>query len=312
MAGNALLTDRTEPLAVAGSRFLAPLDLAALTTSPHHETLRQTLTSKDTTRIFWKNETERVESLIFEFAKKGVPQQLIRWSGWAANIGEHVKQLPELVEAFRGIKGFHLFAGTEIHDLDTGALRPMICDVPAALKRLDPELVLIGTIPKVSEEPRYVQDYGVVLRVRPDKGYFTTLSDEQTIGVVLQPDVNGTYPWTQEGKESRRISLNLANKGWNNTLVVFGGTLTSPDDLHHSPTEQELLWWTEDARMRPDLKINIILIYGGGGVADKYANDAKWLAENPSVKVVKLNAESIRSTIDQLGITAAWVQKTSN
>ena len=264
------------------------------------QSLRHFLTSKEPMRLLWKSEAERAESLIFEFAQRGVPQQIIRWTGWSGNIGEYGPKLEAVVKGFEGVKGFHMFGGTQVRDLDTGTVKPTVCDIPVALKKADRDLILIGVIPKVSEEPIYKEGLGLVLRVNEKDNHFTTVNDDQNIGIVLQPDVNGRYEWIDEIKESRRQCSRLMEKNWKGTLVVFGGTVTPEQDLKLRNVEQELVWWAKDAKEHPDWDLNIVLIRGSGGVADKYANNPEWLRENPAVKVFDADAAAIAEGLSQL------------
>lgn len=273
--------------------------------------LRQFLTSKAAMELVWKNETERSEKLIFEFAQRGVPEQVIRWTGWSARIGEFKEKLPEVLNAFVGVKGFHMFGGTQVHDLETGSVRPTISDLPLALKRNDPDLILIGIIPKVDVSTRYVQDIGLLLNVRDHSspeakdGHFTRINPDLNIGIMIQPDTNGTFTWQDEARESLRLCANLAQKSWKSNLVVFGGSL-SDKPFKLSTVEQEVVDWSIAARKDEKDQTRIILIKGSGGVADKFANDAKWLSENPCAVVVDLNQESIRETINKLGLVTDW------
>jgi hypothetical protein len=265
------------------------------------QSLRHFLTSTEPMRLLWKSEAERAEALIFEFAQRGVPQQIIRWTGWSGNIGEYGPKLESVVKGFEGVKGFHMFGGTQIRDLDSGVVIPTVCDIPVALKKQDRDLILIGVIPKVSEEPIYKEGLGLVLRVNEKENRFTTVNDDQNIGIVLQPDVNGKYEWIDEIKESRRQCSRLMEKKWKGTLVVFGGTVTPDEDLKLRNVEQELVWWAQDAKAHPDWDLNIVLIRGSGGVADKYANNPDWLRENPSVKVFDADASAIADGLSKLG-----------
>ena len=280
------------------------LDLGGLSLGTH-QNLRELLTSREPMTLLWRSASERAEALIFQLAQRGIPQQMIRWTGWCANIAEHSQQIPIIVEAFKGIKGFHFSGGTEMRDINSGQIKTTVCDIPAKIKGFDHDNVLIGIIPKVSENPTYLRELGIVLRVNPKAGTFTTINEHQNIGIVLQPDVNGKYEWIDEARECRRINANLLSKGWNNTLAVFGGSLESdPDKL--SRVEQELLWWTEDKLKMPGWNINIILFKGSGGVADKYASDSEWLKDKPFIKVVDLNTSSIRSTLKNIGLQGTW------
>lgn len=269
--------------------------------------LKEFLTSHSPMRLLWKNEADRAESLIFEFAQRGVPKQVFRWTGWAGSIGEHGSQLSEMVRAFSGVKGFHMFGGTQIRSLDDGSVIPMVSDIPVKLKQNDHDLILVGIIPKVSEEPLYREGLGIVLGVDEKNNRFTTINDDQNIGIVLQPDVNGHYGWIDEIIESRRQCSRLMDKKWSGNLVVFGGTTTAEGDLKLRNVEQELVWWAKDAQDHSEWDINIILIRGSGGVADKYASNAEWLAANPRVKVFDASAEAIRSGIAGLNnIITDW------
>ncbi len=273
--------------------------------------LRQFLTSRDAMELVWKNETERSEKLIFEFAQRGVPEQVIRWTGWSARIGEFQEKLPEVLNAFVGVKGFHMFGGTQVHDLETGKVRATICDLPLALKRNDQDLILIGIIPKVDLSTRYVQDIGLLLEVKDHSspelkdGHFTRINPDLNIGILMQPDTNGKFTWLDEARESLRLCANLAQKSWKTNLVVFGGTV-STQAFSLWTVEQEVVDWSIAARKDEKDQTRIILIKGSGGVADKFANDAKWLSENPCAVVVDLDQKSIRDAINKLGLVTDW------
>lgn len=261
--------------------------------------------------LLFKSEAERSEALVFQFAQLGVPQQVFRWTGWAGNIGEHGKGLATVYEAFKGLNGFHMFGGTQIRKLSDLSLIPSTGDIPVALKKAavvenNPHFVLIGIIPKVAEEPRLVPGLGLVLQVQkdmaPDKQpeFLTTINSDQNIGVVLQPDVNGTYNWIDEARESLRQSSRLADKGWSTNLIVYGGSATAEGARTLSTVEQELTWWAEASVRNPNKPYNILLIRGSGGVADKYASNESWLAEHPAVRVVDIDTHSIRSALKQM------------
>lgn len=267
---------------------------------PAGVSLREYLKSDLPMKLLWKNASDRAEALIFEFARSGKPEQIFRWTGWSGKIAEHGVQLPALARAFEGVKGFHMFGGTQLHSLDTGAVIPTVADVPVALKKTDADLILVGVIPKVEEEPRYVQGAGIILRVQAEKGYFTTINPDQNIGLVLQPDVNGRYEWIHEIQESHRQCSRLAEKGWASTLVVFGGSPTAPGARKLGNVEQEVRMWAEDARLNPDKNINILLVEDGGGVGQQLANDVEWLAQNPCAHVVRLSDSSIAEAISRL------------
>jgi hypothetical protein len=255
-------------------------------------------------RINWMNAGERSESLVFEYAHPAIPKQVFRWTGWVGNIGSHQSQLPELVSGFNAANGFHLFSGTQIRSLDTGAVIPTIQDVPIAVRKHNPNSVLIGLIPKMEETPLLRQDLGVVMNVNQKAGFYSTLSDDQDLGIVMQPDVNNPSQRVDEIKESRRQCQRLVQKGWPATLIVFGGTPTKDSDLKLRSVEQEIVWWAEDARRNPDANINIILLKGSGGVADLYANNTEWLKANPKVKVVDLEAGKIKSALKELNLSS--------
>ncbi len=273
--------------------------------------LREFLLSKMPTELVWKNDTERSEKLIFEFAQRGVPEQVIRWTGWSANIGEYAKDLPEVLNAFRGVKGFHMFGGTQILDLESGQVRATITDVPVVLKEKDPDLILIGIVPKVDVSTHLVQDIGLLVDVHdhssPDKkdGYFTRVNPDINIGIMIQPDTNHSFTWSDEAKECLRLCANLSKKSWNTTLVVFGGRVSN-QAFTLSTVEQELVDWSMAAKADSNDRTKILLIKGSGGVADKFANDAKWLSENPCAVVVDLNQQSIRDAINKLGLVTDW------
>lgn len=269
-------------------------------------TLREFLSSEHPMRLLWKSENERSETLMFEFAKRGVPQQVIRWTGWAGGTGEYADELASVANAFVGVKGFHMFGGTQIHDIDTGATLPSVCEIPVALKRADSDLILVGIIPKVTEEPKYVPGIGIVVSVRPERGQFTSINSDQNIGIVLQPDVNGTYNWIDEAKESHRQVSKFMSKGWAGTLVICGGSVSKPDSPIASTVEQELRMWAQTAKQNPNLNLNIILVDKTGGVAEKFANDQNWLADKPFVKVVNPSRESIRSAATEIGMETSW------
>lgn len=273
---------------------------------PPGETFASLLKRHGDTRLLVKNQEDRVEALIFEFARRGVAHQVFRWTGWAGAIKDYAPKLKDVADAFTGVKGFHLFGGTQIRDLNSGEVIPTSMDLPVVLKHRDQDLILIGIIPKVEEEPKLISEIGLILRVNEQFNQFTCVHPDQNMGIILQPDVNGTYTWKDEIIESRRLSLRLAEKQWSTNLVVFGGSPTEAGAKSLRNVEQELVWWAEDAKRNPDKKINIFLIKGSGGVADKYAADKEWLAENPSVKVLEMNAHSIHSTLDSLGIISDW------
>ena len=265
--------------------------------------------------LIWKSASERSEALIFQFAALGVPQQVFRWTGWSGKIGDRVDGLVTLHDAFSGVEGFHLFGGTQLRKLSDLSLIPSTGDVPIALRRdaiaaKNSKVVLVGIIPKVAEEPRYLAGLGVVLRVQKEveKGkqaeYVTMINSDQNIGIVLQPDVNGHYEWIDEIRESLRQCERLAEKGWSSNLIVFGGSVTPDGAPKLRNVEQELVWWADLAERNPGQNINILLVRGSGGVADKYASNEAWLAQHPSVKVADLSVESLRSKILEMkGVT---------
>ena len=281
--------------------------LRGLRTETPSLSLRERLTRQGSAmRILWKSGAERAESLIFQFAQRGVPQQFTRWTGWYGNIGEHENQLPTVASSFLGLKGFHVFGGTQIHDLDTGKVRATIGEVPVALKKADSDIVLVGVIPKVEEEPMYIPEVGIVLTVEPEYGHFTVINQDQNIGIVLQPDVNGTYKWSDEADESLRQAGKLMQKGWAANLVLFGGSPTKEGARKKSTCEQELLNWARMAQEHDEFNANIILLRGSGGVADQYAGNQEWLEKNPAVKVFDISKESIQTGLSGLGLECNW------
>ena len=255
-------------------------------------------------RLNWMNAGERSESLVFEYAHPNIPKQVFRWTGWVGNIGSHQAQLPEIVSGFKASDGFHLFSGTQIRSLENGAVIPTIQDVPIAVRKLNPNSVLIGIIPKMEETPLLRQDLGVVIDVNQEAGFYSTVSDDQDLGIVMQPDVNNASQRVDEIKESRRQCQRLVQKGWPATLIVFGGTPTKDSDIKLRSVEQEIVWWAEDARKNPEANINIIILKGSGGVADLYANNTEWLKQNPKVKVVDLDASKIKAVLKELNLSS--------
>ncbi len=251
-------------------------------------------------KLLWASEHENPETLLFSFASRGVPKQLFRWTGWNASIkseaGDYTDGLSTVARAFQNVKGFHFYNGTQIRNLSDGSIIPSVTDVPAALNKIDPEIILLGIIPKVHEEPKLSAEFGLVLKVNEQKGFFTVVNPASDISYVLQPDVNRRHEWLKEAEESFRISTRLAEKGWTANLIVYGGT-TSGSGQKPSIVESELLGWSKASKNFPNLNINIILIKGSGGVADKYSTDSEFLAQNPKVKVITLDTEKIQEAL---------------
>ena len=274
------------------------------------QSLRRLLTSDRTTKFLVENSGERAEALLFEYAARGLPRQVFRWAGWANNTGEYARHIPLVAAAFTEVKGFHNFGGTQIYDLDTGILRPSANDIPVALKQASLErcppgsqedVVLIGVVPKVESECRYLRNMGLVTKVDAETGYFTMVSDVADMAVMIQPDVNNAYTWMDQVKEGARQCCRLMEKGWTGTLVVFGGSPTPQDAMRPRNVEQEIRMWAQAAAEHPDWRLNIILLKGSGGAADQFA--ANLLMPEAPFREVWSKAQSLKDVADYFGVS---------
>lgn len=194
--------------------------------------------------------------------------------------------------------GFCLFGGTRmIYKDNPFRIVPGITEVGPALSLGYPHCVTLGIIVK-ADHMRYTP-HGIVVSSEADKPYATIIHPYQTSCAVLQPSSDTASPWEEEWKECVRIcdSVKSMPGGWGGLLIMYNGGFYA---------RQEVEAWAalgkrEAALGQTDPFWRVLIVNGSGRNADVLANDANFLADNPTVHVCQNDVNDMRRKLTELG-----------
>ena len=234
--------------------------------------------------------TEESVEKAFEFAKAGLPPYAVRFTGMSGfGDQEYRLMLPTLGEVFKQRRGAYLFGGTEIRSLvPPHDVIPTVMTVPLWAKEScvdDPTLALFAIVPRI-DRLRYTQEFGNIILVEPEHGYFTRMAPHQALAVLLQTDPDNPSDWSAEWRECLGILERLRRRRWNSLLVSFnGGGETANEIKAHAK-----LGWP------------VLLIEDSGRKTQEIAEDSEFRSKFPNVHSAPCDVDSINAKLDELGV----------
>ena len=150
---------------------------------------------------------------------------IIRFTGGCANMEECDAQgLYELFEdSFAYFSGAMLFGGTRMLKISNPKkVIPGVTEIVARLKKICPNSVSLGVIPRTQELK--LTDYGLCVATEPDKDCFTVVHPEQDICLVVQISPDHVASWDAEAEECAEIINNLrVFAQWQSLLISYNG-----------------------------------------------------------------------------------------
>lgn len=190
--------------------------------------------------------------------------------------------------------GFCLFGGTRmVNRFNPRKIRLGVTEVVPPLNRLEGAKTL-GIIAKVGDMQH--SRYGIIVSddcprdLPPEEQYVTIVHPTQDATLIVQPTADKKASWDDEAKECIDIMDYLRKGHWQGLMLVYNGG---------GVVEREINAWAKLGDLDPFWRV--LLINGSGRMADKYANDAAFLAEHPTVHVCENSVESIRAKLLALG-----------
>lgn len=201
------------------------------------------------------------------------------------------------VEAFVDYQGAMLFGGTRMLDKQTKQTINGITEVAPAIKKQNPDVVVLGVIAK--SDCLGISEQGLIVSNNNEDSYFTICHPGQDMTLLVQknPDIPMTIDssiWDMEYQECMSIVRDLREfAGMQSLLICYNGGNT---------TEKELLATAREGWP-------VLLIKGSGRISDVYASDTTFLEQYPSVSVCENNAYSLQETLNRMSIVPSATTK---
>lgn len=198
---------------------------------------------------------------------------------------EHGRRRKALLQ----FSGLALFGGTRMVRRDNPRIIiPGITEVFPPIEKYCKRSAALGVIAKVGTLRH--SKHGIVIADDGKAEYVTIVHPTQSSCVLQQPSADENADWEAEFKECANFIGQLINAKWQSLLVVYNGG---------GITEKEILTWCANAKTNPAWRV--LLVNGSGRKADEYANNDKFLADNPTVHVCENDLDSMREKLSELG-----------
>ncbi len=237
--------------------------------------------------------TEESVEKAFEFSKVGLPPFAVRFTGMSG-FGEAKERsmLPVLGNVFKRRRGAFLFGGTEIRSLvPPHDVIPTVMSVPIWAKETcleDPTMALFAIVPRI-DRLKYTVEFGNIILVEPEHGYFTRMPPQQALAVLLQTNADDPSDWSAEWKECLSVIERLRRRRWNSLLVSFnGGGVTADEIMAHAK-----LGWP------------VLLVEDSGRKTGELAANSEFRANYPNVHSAPCVEDALDAKLDELGVPKA-------
>lgn len=237
-------------------------------------------------RLYVKSRGEQTTKLALQLTR--APRKcLIRFTGGCGKMtAEDAEGLHSLfARALVGFDGAMLFGGTRMLSRDDpSTVVPGITEVPPALRKLCPQAVLLGVVPRTQDLG--LCDQGMIVANEAGQPYFTVVHPHQDIVLVVQVSADDAEVWDAEYQECLRIAEDLRSYAAFDTVLVSynGGTVTRREILATADRD-----WP------------VVLVAGSGRVTDELASDRTWLAAHRNVAVADKDPASLRNAFVRFG-----------
>ncbi len=212
-------------------------------------------------------------------------QKGLNYLQWALTGGaENRPELPRFA-------GFCLIGGTRMVDKsDPSKIVRGITEVVTPLNRLCPRSQTLGLIAKVGDLKQ--SRYGMVVSPPASESdpYVTLVNHDLNAVLVMQPSADHFASWSEEARECIDIIDHLRSNQWQGLLVAYNGGSVVAEEIEN---------WAKLGKRDPFWRV--LLVNGSGRSADKFARDATFLKEHPTVHVCRNTELSIRTALVKLG-----------
>lgn len=242
--------------------------------------------------IFWMNQDDQPSSVIA--MKLGNAQNfLIRLTGGCGFMDRQSGQqgVSLLTKALSGFGGILLYGGTRVYEPNQAArsgyrIFPTILEVPPRLRKLNPNMMSFGIIPKMTHVE--YSKIGLIIGKEKSNGFLTVIHQNQDICLVLQKNVDQISFWDAEWMECLSITKEFLEHRHSFQAILIsynGGTVTS----------HEIEAWANAG-------LPVLLVAGSGRVTSEYCQNQDWLDKHPSVIVCHTHQDIRRQLIGLGGI----------
>jgi hypothetical protein len=197
------------------------------------------------------------------------------------------------IEALTGFKGAVLFGGTRmLKKNNKKSIVPGITEIPPLLRKNNPDLIILGVIPKTKD--LVLDECGLIVSNESENDYLTIVNPDQDLCLVVQESVDKYATWETEFEECIDITSNLRNfANWDSLLISYNGG---------SVTEKEIITTVK-------LEWPVLLIKGSGRATDKIAEN-NFIKKYPNVYLAEKDSDSIRNCLIDLDILEKERSKT--